>query len=314
MGAKRTPDLIPLCHPIAVHGVTVDLAVVDGEVRISATVRTADRTGVEMEALTAVAVAGLTVIDMIKAVDPAATPGRGAGRVQGRRPQRTVAAMTGRAAVITCSDSVAAGRHRDDSGPAAARALRGLGWKSADVVAVTDDGPDDRGGGGAAPSSDGARVVVTNGGTGLGPRDVTVPAVAALGGVLVPGIGEAIRSHSRGRVPTADLSRAGAYQVRSALVLCLPGSPGGVADGMAVAGPLLGACRGDDGRRRARPAPPRRCRRPTGRSGSGTGEPSPIDLAALVATVGSPGAGAVITFEGRVRNSDQGLDVAVAGL
>jgi cyclic pyranopterin phosphate synthase len=72
MGAKRTPDLIPLCHPIAVSGVTVDLVVADDAVEIAATVRTADRTGVEMEALTAVAVAGLTVIDMVKAVDKGA--------------------------------------------------------------------------------------------------------------------------------------------------------------------------------------------------------------------------------------------------
>jgi cyclic pyranopterin phosphate synthase len=70
--AKRTPDLVPLCHPIAIHGVTVDLDVQDDGVAITATVRTADRTGVEMEALTCVSVAGLTVIDMVKAVDPAA--------------------------------------------------------------------------------------------------------------------------------------------------------------------------------------------------------------------------------------------------
>jgi cyclic pyranopterin phosphate synthase len=73
MATKRTPDLIPLCHPIAVHGVSVDLEVVDDGVNITATVKTADRTGVEMEALTAVAVAGLTVIDMVKAIDPSAT-------------------------------------------------------------------------------------------------------------------------------------------------------------------------------------------------------------------------------------------------
>jgi len=73
MGAKRTPDLIPLCHPIALHGVIVDLDVGDDGVAIRATVRTADRTGVEMEALTAVAVAGLALIDMVKAVDRAAT-------------------------------------------------------------------------------------------------------------------------------------------------------------------------------------------------------------------------------------------------
>jgi cyclic pyranopterin phosphate synthase len=71
-GAKRTPDLVPLCHPIALHSVTVDLDVLDGAVAITATVRTADRTGVEMEALTAVTVAALALIDMVKAIDPAA--------------------------------------------------------------------------------------------------------------------------------------------------------------------------------------------------------------------------------------------------
>ncbi|GAA3473705.1 cyclic pyranopterin monophosphate synthase MoaC [Nonomuraea roseola] len=72
MGAKRTPDLIPLCHPIALHGVSVTLDVVDSGVEITCVVKTADRTGVEMEALTAVTVAGLALIDMVKAVDPAA--------------------------------------------------------------------------------------------------------------------------------------------------------------------------------------------------------------------------------------------------
>jgi cyclic pyranopterin phosphate synthase len=71
--AKRTPDLIPLCHPIAIHGASVDLGVTDAGVTITATVRTADRTGVEMEALTCVTVAALALIDMVKAVDPAAT-------------------------------------------------------------------------------------------------------------------------------------------------------------------------------------------------------------------------------------------------
>ena len=69
MATKRTPDLIPLCHPLAIGGVEVDLAVTDTAVEITATVRTADRTGVEMEALTAVSVAALTVVDMVKAVD-----------------------------------------------------------------------------------------------------------------------------------------------------------------------------------------------------------------------------------------------------
>ncbi|CAI9399100.1 cyclic pyranopterin monophosphate synthase MoaC [Nocardioides sp. T2.26MG-1] len=72
MAAKRTPDLVPLCHPLAISGVAVDLAVTDDAVEIHATVRTTDRTGVEMEALTAVTVAALTVVDMVKAVDKGA--------------------------------------------------------------------------------------------------------------------------------------------------------------------------------------------------------------------------------------------------
>jgi cyclic pyranopterin phosphate synthase len=71
-GAKRTSDLIPLCHPIGIAGVVVDLEVADDAIEIRARVKTADRTGVEMEALTAVAVAGLALVDMVKAVDPAA--------------------------------------------------------------------------------------------------------------------------------------------------------------------------------------------------------------------------------------------------
>jgi cyclic pyranopterin monophosphate synthase len=71
-GAKRTPDLIPLCHPIGLHSVTVDLSVTDDGVLITVQARTADRTGVEMEALTAVSVGALALIDMVKAIDPAA--------------------------------------------------------------------------------------------------------------------------------------------------------------------------------------------------------------------------------------------------
>ena len=72
MGAKKTSELIPLCHPIAINKISIDLAVIDSGVSITAHVITSDRTGFEMEALTAVSIAGLTVIDMVKALDPAA--------------------------------------------------------------------------------------------------------------------------------------------------------------------------------------------------------------------------------------------------
>ncbi|GAA0399995.1 cyclic pyranopterin monophosphate synthase MoaC [Microbispora corallina] len=89
MGAKRTPDLVPLCHPIALHGVKVDLIVADDGVDITARVRTADRTGVEMEALTAVTVAALALVDMVKAVDPEAV-------ITGVRVEEKTGGKTGR--------------------------------------------------------------------------------------------------------------------------------------------------------------------------------------------------------------------------
>jgi cyclic pyranopterin monophosphate synthase len=73
LAAKRTSDLIPLCHHLALTGVDIEFEIGAADIAITATVRTTDRTGVEMEALTAVSVAGLTVYDMIKAVDPGAS-------------------------------------------------------------------------------------------------------------------------------------------------------------------------------------------------------------------------------------------------
>jgi molybdenum cofactor synthesis domain-containing protein len=209
------------------------------------------------------------------------------------------------AAVVTSSDSVALGRYPDESGAIAAAGLADLGFEVAGPVAVPDDADriraavDDAIGGGA-------RVVVINGGTGLGPRDVTVAVVEQMGGRLLPGIGEALRADARSRVPSTDLSRAGAYQVGRSLVLCLPGSPGAVRAGMRVAGGLLrhAVAMLDGGGHGHRHGPT--LGSPTSRA---LVTPDPIDLPSLVASVADHGAGAVITFEGRVRNSDRGRAV-----
>ena len=126
MAAKRTPDLVPLCHPLAISGVTVDLEVLDDAVEITATVRTADRTGVEMEALTAVSVAGLTVVDMVKAVDKGAviTDVRVG---QDRREGRPLAAPL-TAEVVVASNRAASGAYADTTGPLIVEALRADGW------------------------------------------------------------------------------------------------------------------------------------------------------------------------------------------
>lgn len=210
--------------------------------------------------------------------------------------------MRPRARVITCSDSVALGRHSDESGAIAAAALHDLGFDVAGPYALPDEA--DRIAAAVREAVDGGtRVVVTNGGTGLGPRDVTVDAVEGIGGVLLPGVGEAMRADARDRVPTTDLSRSGAYRLDAALVLCLPGNPGGVRDGMRVAGPLLlhaMAMLDGGGHRHSSPPDP---------AARALVTDEPIDLGALIATVADDGAGAIVTFEGRVRNRDHARDV-----
>ena len=143
-----------------------------------------------------------------------------------------------RAAVITCSDSAADGIALDTSGPLAAELLAGLGHEVTRVTVV----PDEAGSIVQAVRADiaeGARIVVTTGGTGAGPRDVTPEALRAAGLRELPGLGEAIRAASRERIPAADLSRSLGGILDGAVVLALPGSPGGVRDGLAAVGGLL---------------------------------------------------------------------------
>jgi len=147
--------------------------------------------------------------------------------------------MSVSAAVITCSNRSAAGERADDSGDLLASLLPQAGCEVTSRVVVPDDVEAIR----AAVRSavdDGARVVITTGGTGLAPTDVTPEAVRALLDREVPGVAEALRLAARDRVPTSVLSRGVAGTVGGTFVVTLPGSPGGVRDGMAVLTPLLG--------------------------------------------------------------------------
>jgi len=234
------------------------------------------------------------------------------------------------AAVITCSDSAAAGAAADTSGPLAVRLLEGLGHLVPRPVAVVADDPGAITGAVRAALADGAVIVVTTGGTGAGPRDVTPEALRAIGLRELPGIGEAIRAAARGSVPTADLSRALGGVLAGAVVVALPGSTGGVRDGLAAIGGLLGHAvamaggRGHPDRSRAAHDDPAPAAMPppvpggepsADAPGLGAADPDarvgpdPLTGAEVEAEVASPRAGAVVTFAGVVRDHDGGRTV-----
>lgn len=142
-----------------------------------------------------------------------------------------------RAVVVTVSDSAAAGRREDRSGPEAARRLEDAGFVVLPVVVVPDEVPAITAALREAASR--AALVVTTGGTGLGPRDVTPEATRAVLEREAPGVAELLRSEGRRSTPLAALSRGLAGAVGRTLVVNLPGSPRAVAEGMAVLVPLL---------------------------------------------------------------------------
>ena len=256
--AKKTSELIPLCHQIPLNSVKVqfDLDHEAGEIRVQATAKTTGRTGVEMEALTAVSVAGLTLHDMVKAVDPLATMDgvRLASKSGGKRGDWTrendddndvfpstnsepSAIESGRSGVVVVSSTASArGDRADTTGPAIESWLRERGFAPVEVHVVADADV-------AIAVTEQVRrspaVLLTTGGTGVAPDDRTPEATAPHLTLELPGVAEAMRARGLAATPTAAMSRGLVGFAGRTLVANLPGSTGGVRDGLAVLDELL---------------------------------------------------------------------------
>jgi cyclic pyranopterin monophosphate synthase len=258
LSAKKTSELIPLCHPLPLDRVSFRFVLDEKAfvVTVFCEASTHAKTGVEMEALSGVNGALLAIYDLSKAVDPVlriteirlnSKEGGKSGRwvhpdaqvpVQDTPAQTKPLALI-RACVLTISDRVAKGSVVDSSGPVIAHYLRAAGAELSPSVVVADDKQSIATAFRAAVREQNARLVISTGGTGLGPRDVTPEALALVIDRTLPGFGELLRKSGEGATKRAWLSRSGAGTLDSALLITLPGSPNAVAEGLEALGSLL---------------------------------------------------------------------------
>ena len=238
LAAKNTAHLIPLCHQLNLSWADIVFDVQKERITIVATVKTKEATGVEMEALTAVSVAALTIYDMCKAVDKSMEIGgirvdkKTGGKshsTDGYRPKTSI---------LVLSDSISSGQAIDRSGQLLQEGFEAAGCpigemriiadNKEDIVAVIDEW-----------TAKGIELIVTTGGTGLGPRDVTVDALLPKFSRRLPGVETALFNWGQGKTRTAMLSRLAAGMVGSSIVICLPGSSGAASDALELLLPAL---------------------------------------------------------------------------
>ena len=245
--AKRTSELIPLCHPLPLDRVDVELTPdgSSGAVDIRAEARATARTGVEMEALTAVSVAALTLYDMAKAlqrdivIDSVRLIEKSGGRsgyyATGANPEPA----RHEAVVVTCSNRSAAGERDDASGPALVAGLSTAGFDVASEPIVVRDDEDEIAALLARLADAGHRLILTTGGTGLTPADVTPAATRRVIDREAPGLAELMRAAGLSHTPMAALSRGIVGARGGALIANLPGSPSGARESLDALLPVL---------------------------------------------------------------------------
>lgn len=255
LGAKATPQLLPHCHPVTIDGMDVDFEYVSpdshpgyfpGEqparvgIQLTVLAKSIGRTGIEMEALTAVSVAALELYDMLKPIDDQLEIGhiRLANKTGGKSDNDRFLAPLATCAILVCSDAASAGLRLDNSGKKIKEMLLATGAQVMDYRIVADEKAEIQHAVKTWVGKD-IQFIFTTGGTGLGPRDVTVEAVAELLDRTAGGIAEAMRSHGQQRTPLAMMSRSVAGTIGTSFIVTLPGSTNGVKECLEALLPAL---------------------------------------------------------------------------
>ncbi len=256
-GAKLTASLLPLCHPLSLTSVRVWTECLDDRISVFCEAKTLGKTGVEMEALCGVNAALLCIYDLTKGIDPVLRIGEikleikeggksgcwihpGPEEVQAQEEGLLQGAVC---AVITLSDRCSRGEAEDRSGPMAAKWMESQGGQLLSLAVLPDDAHRLRERLVALLENPAPGLILTTGGTGLSRRDITPETVLALsqelGGREVPGFGELLRREGARHTEMSWLSRSTAVMIRRTLILCLPGSPRAVEQGLRSVGSLI---------------------------------------------------------------------------
>jgi cyclic pyranopterin monophosphate synthase len=234
MAAKRTWDLLPYCHPIPIDHIKVDILINTESIEVEVQVKTTWKTGVEMESLTGASIAALTIYDMLKPVDESLVIEsiKLLAKSGGMKDFYEKYTKPLKAVVIVISDSVSKGERPDKSGKLAVERLNSCGFEVVDYRVIPDDASQIESSLIIACDERKVDLVLTCGGTGLGPHDVTPEATGKLLDKEAIGISEALRMHGQKRTPLSMLSRGAAGVRGKTVIVNLPGSVKAVSESL----------------------------------------------------------------------------------
>ena len=239
LGVKKTPELLPDCHPMPIEYTGIEYAIEGLDIIIQVTVKTIYKTGVEVEAMHGASIVALNMYDMLKPID------KGIEihaikllEKKGGKSSYPIADVSGlTAGIVVCSDTLSQGIGEDKSGAVIQELMQAYGLQTSDIQIIADDAEQIQNAVTLITKEN--NVVILTGGTGLSKRDITPEAVIPLLDKRIAGAEETIRRYGQERTPYAMLSRSVVGTIGDCLVLALPGSSIGVAESLDAVFPAL---------------------------------------------------------------------------